>query len=1115
MKNLLLLILFSSPLFLFSQPSNDDCSNAIALEPASLVNLTTSFSVTNANVENEEGCAGSALSNYVDIWYTIDMPVDGNLYINGKSSKNRFQLFDTCNGTELDCFSSSKLVEDLTSNTTYTLRLYRTSPTDGFNLNFDVFVYPTAVNDDCNNAIELDPMVGSSLDTSFEFMGASYENENGCDANDQANWLDIWYDVTIPAEADMGNLRINGNSNRNKFELLDACDGTPLACFSAGGLIENLPAGDYKLRLFRTTLDRFNLSFGLRVYPPATNDDCVDAIELDPVAGSTLTTPFEFHGADWENEVGCPGDDPTNWLDIWYDVTMPVEGNLWINGKSTRNKFELLDACDGTVIDCFSGSKLVQNVTTGDYKLRLYRNVLDRFNLDFDLRVYPSALNDDCADAIDLDPVIGSTLTTNFEFMGADFEDEKGCDFDTNTANWLDIWYNVTIPAEADMGNLRITGNSTRNKFELLDACDGTPVDCFSAGGLIENLPAGDYKLRLFRNTLDRFNLSFGLRVYQPAPNDDCENATELDPVVGSTLNTNFTVLGADFETEIGCTVESNWLDIWYDVTIPAEADMGNLWINGKSSRNNFQLLDACDGTVIECFTTSKLVQNLPAGDYKLRLFRNNLDLFNQDFDLRVYPPAVNDDCEDAILLEPVPLVNLDTNFEFWGADFEDEVGCSGENTANRLDIWYTIDMPYDGDLLIDGFNNRNRFELFDACDGSSIACFTNDQLIEDLPEGQYKLRLHRTTLDRFNLTFRLRVTPYPVSSASAGSCVGAPTTIPDITIDATNNNEWVLIKDDIGDVVAAINANGNNLGLVTTSLFIDDIEDYLTYNLPSGDPIYYLRRYHEINVQNQPSTPVDVRLYYELDEFNDLNTIDETIDTEDDFVFLKVADFDCATPYDGTIGETIIPTISTYTPSERSAEFQVDSFSTFFGMSADNAQILPVKLESFTAQAFGQNVQLNWVTASEINNSGFEIQRSNDGINWSNIGWVDGLGSTNDRTTYEFIDHQPISGAQFYRLKQVDFNGDFEFSDVVSVQITTSAEVFIYPNPAVNEISISRIDEHIKQITILDTNGKIVYLSDRVLNEQIIDISELGKGLYFVEVQTEEEIEIIKFVKY
>ncbi len=112
---------------------------------------------------------------------------------------------------------------------------------------------------------------------------------------------------------------------------------------------------------------------------------------------------------------------------------------------------------------------------------------------------------------------------------------------------------------------------------------------------------------------------------------------------------------------------------------------------------------------------------------------------------------------------------------------------------------------------------------------------------------------------------------------------------------------------------------------------------------------------------------------------------------------------------------------------------------------------LVPVEFTSFTAVTNNGDVVLNWSTASELNNSGFEVQRSYTGSNFNTVGFVTGHGTTTETKTYSFVDANLSSGNYTYRLKQVDFNGTFEYSDEVNIDVTAPAQFDLaqnYPNP-------------------------------------------------------------------
>ena len=112
----------------------------------------------------------------------------------------------------------------------------------------------------------------------------------------------------------------------------------------------------------------------------------------------------------------------------------------------------------------------------------------------------------------------------------------------------------------------------------------------------------------------------------------------------------------------------------------------------------------------------------------------------------------------------------------------------------------------------------------------------------------------------------------------------------------------------------------------------------------------------------------------------------------------------------------------------------------------------VPVELVSFSAEVYSNNVTLSWITATEINNSGFQIERRNANTEqWNNIGFVNGNGNSTETRYYSYTDNSVTPGQYYYRLKQIDYNGNFKYSKEVEVTILPVSEFTLkqnYPNP-------------------------------------------------------------------
>lgn len=187
----------------------------------------------------------------------------------------------------------------------------------------------------------------------------------------------------------------------------------------------------------------------------------------------------------------------------------------------------------------------------------------------------------------------------------------------------------------------------------------------------------------------------------------------------------------------------------------------------------------------------------------------------------------------------------------------------------------------------------------------------------------------------------------------------------------------------------------------------------------------------------------------------------------------------------------------------------------------------LPVEWLSFIGWNDGDVNELEWVTATEINNEMFVIERSDDAINFTEIGTVAGSGTTSEEQQYNFTDVSPIIGTNYYRLKQVDFDGSFEYSSIIVVEVEASlaknAIVKIHPNPTnmllniqLQAASNTQFEMRVIDITGRLMDGNVIEASEGLNSPFAIDVERYPSGVYilsFIDQNTGERLEA-KFVK-
>ena len=165
-----------------------------------------------------------------------------------------------------------------------------------------------------------------------------------------------------------------------------------------------------------------------------------------------------------------------------------------------------------------------------------------------------------------------------------------------------------------------------------------------------------------------------------------------------------------------------------------------------------------------------------------------------------------------------------------------------------------------------------------------------------------------------------------------------------------------------------------------------------------------------------------------------------------------------------------------------------------------DDTTYVPVELISFEGRMENNTVILSWVTASELNNQGFYIEKSFDKENWFTISFMKGNGTTTELNHYSFVDKEIKSNTQFYRLKQVDYNGSYEYSKIIEINtdlLLSSFQLYQnYPNPFNPVTTITYIvpKKSFIKIILFDIKGEKL---SELLNE------EKDSGFYSVEINS------------
>ncbi|MBN4066162.1 hypothetical protein JYT51_02410, partial [Candidatus Amoebophilus asiaticus] len=267
------------------------------------------------------------------------------------------------------------------------------------------------------------------------------------------------------------------------------------------------------------------------------------------------------------------------------------------------------------------------------------------------------------------------------------------------------------------------------------------------------------------------------------------------------------------------------------------------------------------------------------------------------------------------------------------------------------------------------------------------------------------------------------------------------------------------------------------------------------------------IERFYDITPTNNTGLNMTLRFSYLENELNG--------QTESSFSLYRSTDG----------GSTWVDRAGTHSAASNYVE--LSSISAFSRWTVSNASSnpLPIDLLSFTAEYMSYGIKIKWETATEINNDYFTIERSADGIDFEEIRQVAGAGNSSSPIDYSIIDEAPLQGISYYRLKQTDFDGRYEYFPAVSVKWGDVKEFNILstgPNPVINELKIQyEIPESgVIKFILIDLNSKLLFeeniSASKGVNNYIYETSALNSGVYiiYLRVRDGDKVLSFKFIK-
>lgn len=327
------------------------------------------------------------------------------------------------------------------------------------------------------------------------------------------------------------------------------------------------------------------------------------------------------------------------------------------------------------------------------------------------------------------------------------------------------------------------------------------------------------------------------------------------------------------------------------------------------------------------------------------------------------------------------------------------------------------------------------------------------------------------------------------------------------------------------GHRVASINPNGQNLGPTNVKVYIN------TGAVRNDGVQYYLDRNIVIQPAIPPISPVSVRFYF--------------LQTEADTLMKATGCSGCTTiadPYqsgvtqysspviseeDGILGNDASGTFTYHLPHQDVsiipydngyyAEYQVNGFSEFWINNGGPSGTLPLPLTllSFTAVRSGVNGLLQWTTANDRDMSRYIIQKSGDGIGYTDLDSVPAVSDSSSTHSYRYTDTHLLPGTNYYRLRMKDVDGRSIWSPVRTLDASGLASISVYPNPVENGALYVSSTVNIRQLRLTDVSGKVLIKKTVQGFQQSLPVGMISRGIYLLAVDTDTGTTVQKvFIK-
>jgi hypothetical protein len=494
-----------------------------------------------------------------------------------------------------------------------------------------------------------------------------------------------------------------------------------------------------------------------------------------------------------------------------------------------------------------------------------------------------------------------------------------------------------------------------------------------------------------------------------------------------------------------------------------------------------------------------------------------------------------------------------------WFLARNSDFGCGQANNATTLDLPMIVDAPSTAPTSITGGGNY--------CPGNNVTLTPDGGTLGTGATYQWFAGGCNTAVIGTNsplsvapigtTDYFLRISATSSGACPATACVSTSVTLPTAGTTISNNNEsttcpvndltYVHFYNSSGRLLASINSNGQNLGNVSVTSYVPGAPiDVPACNNSNANWISTaMGRHWVITPQFQPTTPVSVRLPYSQAEFIAFQTqANANLNTTDDIASpfnIKLTKYsgplnvdsdplnNCianggnanATDHQQTTSGLVNSYLTGFDATTNFATFSVNSFSEFwlYGSTIDSP--LPAEYDEMKVSCFTNEnkVEISWITLSESNTLKFEVERTTDYTHWTVVGEKSAAGNSSTPIQYTIYDESAINEV-YYRLKQIDQNGDANYYPMGSTNCSDLGLIRAFPNPTNGELTLRSniVEDGEYEIRVTNTIGILVHLEsthfEKGINDYSLDFSHFAKGIYSIELNSANERKIVRFVK-